>query len=594
MTAIELLNGLAERSRRQEVAAELARYWGVEAVLVLIRDTELGVLRPAPGFRQTLPGGPTWRDFLAGCAQPGEHNGKVAFPDRDRVVLARAYVAEGDYGALFLIGGTPTLSYSQFERLPFPLLWALLQAETAQHAASGSVAAAREATQRATALAGALDRARTESQRTAADLKRALEEAARLNRELHELNETLEKRVRERTRELEKQTEDRLNAEAALLQARKMEAVGQLTGGVAHDFNNLLAVIIGNLDLIESGIGEDPKLQRAVEMAHRAADQGARLTEQLLAFARRQVLRPQIIELKELLADYEPLLRRAIGEAVDLRMSFSPHPCYCRVDPVHLQTAILNLAINARDAMHSGGVLDIQISICDAATLGSGGAPSDGEVCLTVSDSGTGMPPEVVERAFEPFFTTKAAGKGTGLGLSQVYGFVRQSGGRVAIDSETGAGTTIRIYLPLVSGTGARSDQGVERTGTAPILGSETILVVEDDPDVVEVALSLLAGLGYRTVLARNGAEALAILDSTEELDLLFTDLVMPGGISGTDLARAARERRPGIKVLLTSGYAALEQADDVAQQELPFISKPYRQQSLAATIRTVLDQPLR
>jgi signal transduction histidine kinase/FixJ family two-component response regulator len=589
LSTIGLLDRLAQRAQRAEIAAELARRWGAQALFMLVRDHELGVLRPAAGFQQTLPGGALWRRFLAQCAQPGEHQGEVSFPDRETIASALAYVTAEGF-VLVLVGGVPNLSYTEFKKLPFALISALLRTEATEQAASGAVAAAREVTQRTAALASALDRARTETQAKAAELQRALAEAAHLNEQLHQLNNTLEHRVSERTRELERQTEERLKAEAALLQSQKMEAVGQLTGGVAHDFNNLLSIIIGSLDLMEPMAADNPRLQRAVNMAQRAADRGARLTEQLLAFARRQVLRPQIIELNEIIGEYQGLLRRAVGEAVELRTELSHEPCYCHIDPVHLETAILNLAINARDAMPAGGMLVIESNTCLEREPIPGLGPGP-HVRLTVRDTGSGMSPEVIDRVFEPFFTTKPEGKGTGLGLSQVYGFVQQSGGRIAIETELGKGTAIHIYLPLVEGKkdGVEHCRTKQTTRTA---GSETILVVDDDADVREIVVSMLEHAGYKIKIASNGVEALSVLKTDQVVDLLFTDLVMPGGITGIRLARAAQELRSGINILLTSGYTAAAGITDEAMRDgFPLVLKPYRQHELIASIRSVLDQ---
>ena len=588
-SSLELINKLADRARRDEVAAKLAQHWGAKALFMFVPDPELGVLQPAPGFPQTLPGGPTWRHFMARCRQPGQHCSEVVFPDQDRMVAASAFASE-DGSVLVLVGGSPTLSLDEFRTLPFPLLTALLRSEATEQAASGAMAAAREASQRTAALAAALDAARAETQGNAANLQHALAEAARLNQELRSLNETLEQRVSERTRQLEKQIEERLKAEAALLQAQKMEAVGQLTGGVAHDFNNLLSVIIGSLDLIEGIAGENERLLRTIQMAQRAADRGARLTEQLLAFARRQVLRPQMIELNATIQEYEGLLKRAVGETVEVRTEFSPVACYCHIDPVHLETAILNLAINARDAMPLGGTLTIETELCEAEQNATKFSPEK-LVRITLKDTGTGMTPEVADRVFEPFFTTKPQGKGTGLGLSQVYGFVEQSGGRVVIDTAVGQGTAVQIFLPATTGSSMMAE--VHSKEISKTSASETILVVEDDPDVAEIVVSMLQTAGYHILTARNGAEALKKISGPEQIDLVFTDLVMPGGMSGMELARAARKSRPGLKVLLTSGYAAnTGAADEVARDGLAIIVKPYRYNDLITILRSVLDQP--
>jgi signal transduction histidine kinase/CheY-like chemotaxis protein len=585
LTTTELLNRLADRGQREAAAAALARHWRAEALIVLIPDRELGVLQPAPGFRQTLPGGPNWRRFLALCQEPGEHHGAVEFPERGRLMAARAHTG-ADGAVLVLVGGAPILSREEFLQLPFPLLSALLDAEAAERAATGFAAAARETTRRATALAAALDRARCETDAKAAELAAAVAEMGRLNQELQHLNDTLEERVRERGQELERQTQQRLKAEAALHQSQKMEALGQITGGIAHDFNNVLSIIIGSLDLIETMAGGNRRLLRAVEMAQGAAKRAARLIEQLLVFGRRQILRPQTIELNEAIGEYQNLLRRAVGETIVIKTALSPTPCRVHIDPVQFETAILNLAINARDAMPAGGMLEIETAICEETLP---------EACarVTVRDHGQGMPAEIVERVFEPFFTTKPPGKGTGLGLSQVYGFVRQSGGRIELDSSPGQGTAVRIYLPL-SGKSQPGPGLVDPAGAEPAThnaGSETILIVEDDADVLDIALSMLDHLGYRTHVAHNGAEALELLARTSDVDLLFADLVMPGGIGGAVLARAARELRPDLKILLTSGHMTMDAAVDAHSHEgFALIRKPYHRSDLAVAVRSVLD----
>jgi signal transduction histidine kinase/ActR/RegA family two-component response regulator len=585
------LNGLADRGRRAEAAGALARYWGAEALIVFICDPELGVLRPAPGFPQILPGGPSWRRFLARCRELGEHRDSVAFPDRETMTEARAFVAE-DGAVLMLLGGSPSLSRAEFAELPFGLLSALLRAESVEAATAGRIEAARDATRRATALAEGLDVARSQAAAKAAELAAALAEAARLNQQLRDLNETLEQRVRERTRSLEKETEERIKAQTALLQAQKMEAVGQLTGGVAHDFNNLLSVVIGALESIQGLSEHNPRLERLVKLAQRAAQRGEVLTQKLLAFSRQQVLRSQLVELNDLIRDCEPLVRRAIGETVRLETRFSRTPCRCHIDPVQFETAILNLAVNARDAMPAGGTLVIETAVC--RDEGRERRPEMGPgpyVRITVRDNGSGMTPDILARVFEPFFTTKPVGKGTGLGLSQVHGFVHQSGGWVEIDSTLGKATEVRLYLPVAQPEPARAERRRARK-VEPASEGETVLVVEDEPDVADMVLSMLDGLGYRTEFARNGKEALSILERNPAIDLLFTDLVMPGGMSGAQLAIAARRLRPHLKILLTSGYAAHPAiADDGLREGFPLISKPYRLNELAAAVRAALGE---
>jgi signal transduction histidine kinase/ActR/RegA family two-component response regulator len=407
---------------------------------------------------------------------------------------------------------------------------------------------------------------------------------------LQRLTETLEQRVAQRTLRLEEEIAEREKAEAALRQSQKMEAVGQLTGGVAHDFNNLLTVITGNLDLLERCAGVDGRARGNVEAAQRAAWQGARLAQQLLAFARQQDLRPEIIHLGDAMAEYEGLLRRALGESIEVAIGCDPDLWLCRVDPAQFENSILNLAFNARDAMPAGGRL--AISLCNVH-FGGCDAPANvaaGDyVLVSVADTGKGIAPEQLDRVFEPFYTTKEPGHGTGLGLSQVYGFVEQSGGHVRIESTVGTGTTVMIYLPKAGGMPVRREMrnlsGEERANAC-----ETILIVEDDEGVLEVVTEMMADLGYRVLTARNGKEALSILECGEPIDLLFTDLVMPQGISGGELARRARQMRPELKILLGSGYSAkMSPAAAAAASGLPILGKPYRQAELAAKLRAVL-----
>jgi len=405
---------------------------------------------------------------------------------------------------------------------------------------------------------------------------------------LQRLTETLEERVAQRTRQLEEEIAEREKAEAALRQSQKMEAVGQLTGGVAHDFNNLLTVVTGNLDLLERWAGVDGTARRPVEAAQRAAWQGARLAQQLLAFARRQDLRPEIIHLGHAMAEYESLLHRSLGETIAVVIACDPNLWLCRVDPAQFENSILNLAFNARDAMPAGGRLTISLN---NAKLGSTDPPSGvtpgNYVLVSVADTGVGITPEQLDRVFEPFYTTKEVGRGTGLGLSQVYGFVEQSGGQVRIESAVGAGTTVRIYLPKAGGTSVGREMPDLR-GEKPTKSSETVLLVEDDPAVLEVVMAMMEDLGYRVLTAQNGPEALSMLNRGVPIDLLFTDMVMPHGMSGGELAQRARQMRPELKILLGSGYSAGISPAAVAQG-LPILGKPYRQAELAAKLRAVL-----
>ena len=370
---------------------------------------------------------------------------------------------------------------------------------------------------------------------------------------------------------------ERRGLEEQLSHARKMEAVGQLTGGVAHDFNNLLTVVLGNIELIKRRTGEQHELSRQIEAVRQAAEKGGALTRQLLAFSRRQRLNPLTVDLNVLIADFAPLLRQAVGEAVSIALDLATQPLPAHLDPAQFESALLNLAVNARDAMEGGGVLSV-------ATRIIGG--NDPRILVTVRDTGQGMDAEVASRIFEPFFTTKEIGKGSGLGLSQVYGFVRQSGGEISVSSRPGQGAAFEISLPLSQA--ALSQRGVGDEAPEAVRGSERVLVVEDDPAVLAMAVETLEGLGYQVTTADTAAAALKRLKGRKAFDLLFSDVVMPGGVNGVELAHAALKVRPGLKVLLTSGYVGDEAASWA--NEFPMIDKPYLGPALAAKIRAVLD----
>ncbi len=384
-----------------------------------------------------------------------------------------------------------------------------------------------------------------------------------------------------------KATEDELR------HAHRLEAVGQLTGGIAHDFNNLLTVIVGNLEMLEAQLGDDPDKRESIGQALEAAELGAELTGRLLAFARRQPLAPKVINLNDLVTGLSPILRRTLGESIQISTLLAPDLAATLVDPGQVENAVLNLAVNARDAMAGGGVLTIETANAEldedyAAAL------LDLEpgfyVQLSITDTGTGMAAEVRARAFEPFFTTKGKGAGTGLGLSQVYGFVKQSGGHARIYSEPGHGTTVNLYLPPAQA--APAAQPVERRAAAlPAASGEIVLVVEDDPRVRRLTLRRLTELGYGILEAADGQGALDVLAEPGKVDLLFTDMVMPGGISGADLAREAQARRPELKVLFTSGYArdALTPTGEMEEGAL-LLRKPYRLADLAHKLREALE----
>jgi PAS domain S-box-containing protein len=404
---------------------------------------------------------------------------------------------------------------------------------------------------------------------------------------LRDLNATLETRVEERTRDL-------VEAQEALRQAQKMEAVGQLTGGVAHDFNNLLTIIIGNLDLLRRRLPDDAgRVQYLADNALQGARRAATLTQRLLAFARRQPLQPKPLSVNQVVMGMSDMLSRALGEQVDVQTVLSGGLWTVEADVAELESALLNLAVNARDAMPGGGKLTIETA---NAHLDEHYASHQAEVApgyyvmVSVSDTGTGMPKEVLDRVFEPFFTTKEVGQGTGLGLSQVYGFVKQSGGHVKAYSEVGEGTSLKIYLPRLSGQ-AEPVAEVREPLVPQGAGDETVLVVEDDHDVRAFSVAVLLELGYRVLEAPDGPAALRLLESGQRVDVLFTDVVLPGGMTGRDLADAVLPTRPGLKVLYTSGYsrnAIVHQGRLDAGVQL--IGKPFTAADLASRLRALLD----
>ena len=407
-------------------------------------------------------------------------------------------------------------------------------------------------------------------------------ERRRAENELRQLNDTLEQRVA-------REVAERRHVEDTLRQSQKMEAIGQLTGGVAHDFNNLLLVIIGNLDLLAHAVADTGKVGSLIATAQKAAARGAQLTSQLLAFARRQTLRPENRSINELVHEFDVLVSRVLNELIRIDFRLDPVAGACHVDPAQFGSALLNLAINSRDAMPSGGQMTIRTANVGLDVRMAPHHPDalPGEyVMVEVTDTGSGMPPEILERATEPFFTTKEAGHGTGLGLSQVHGFVRQSGGFLTLDSTPGEGCTVRLHFPRVIAVAFAS-----APESAPASGSGTVLVVEDDPDVRDLVLTLLDDLTYTTLAAASGPEAMQILAASGTcIDLLLTDIVMPGGMTGLELVHAARALRPDLRVVLTSGYRAGNMAlaasgeDDLATS-LPVLSKPYQQEELARVI---------
>lgn len=390
-------------------------------------------------------------------------------------------------------------------------------------------------------------------------------------RELELHQESLESVVRERTKSLEE-------TQNALLHAQKLEALGKLTGGVAHDFNNVLHIISGNLDLLRLLASGNEKVLQRCASAQEAVRRGGKLTSQLLSFARKQPLQPVAVDLAQLFTDFDQLLKRALGSEVEVIMRIDPAAGNVMADPQQLENVILNIALNARDAMPQGGrlAIDVHDQMHDAAY-----------VCLSFADTGTGMSDEVRQHLFEPFFSTKGVGKGTGLGLAMAYGFIKQSGGQIDVASTVGQGTTIRLFLPRTAESAAPKSAAVP---VAIAGGNEVVLVVDDEADIRANAHAILAGLGYRVREAASADEAVEVLKSHQDIDLVFTDVIMPGEVSSTQLAALAQRLRPGIPVLFTSGYSA----DAIIHQGklasgVNLLKKPYTSDELARTIRTVL-----
>jgi signal transduction histidine kinase len=409
---------------------------------------------------------------------------------------------------------------------------------------------------------------------------------------LRKLNETLEQRVIARTRDLAeanaKLTEEinqRKKAEAALVQAQKMEAIGHLTGGIAHDFNNLLTAVIGNIDRIRSRAG-DPKIIRLAENAFMAAERGSKLTAQLLAFSRTQKLVTQPVDVNGLISGMSDLLNQSLGPTIKLRLEQQPNLSAAITDPNQLELAILNLAINSRDAMAEGhGEITIRTSQGTLPDVGDG-RPSGEYITVAVIDNGAGMTPDVLARAFDPFFTTKPAGKGTGLGLSQVYGIAQQAGGYVSIASEVGRGTTVTINLRVSTAKAELQEAITEQSDRG---NTEIILVVDDDPDVRTLVGEFLSEIGYQTYVADGGPAAMRLLDEVTP-HLLLADFAMPGA-NGAEVARSFRQRLPDVPILFFSGYADTSALEEAVGKATPLLRKPFRPSELATTIRTLLDQ---
>ncbi len=386
----------------------------------------------------------------------------------------------------------------------------------------------------------------------------------------------------------------RRDAEDALRQSQKMEALGQLTGGIAHDFNNLLQVIVGYMDSLTyqaEKVG-DARTVRQLEAVSDAAGRATKLTQQLLAFSRKQRLEGRALSLNSLVESMAELAQRTLGASIEFRTELADGLWNSRLDPVQAEMALLNIVINARDAMPDGGSVTLSTAnrVLENSEDTPRALPPGRYVEVAVADTGSGIPPEVLGRVMDPFFTTKEEGKGTGLGLSSVYGFARQSGGAAEIDSEVGKGTTVRLLFPVTeqeAKTHAPSNRAMDRGG------AETILVVDDRPELAELARSILEDAGYAVLTAANGRSALEVLDGRPEVDMLFSDLIMPGGMNGVVLAREAKRRRPKLRVLLTTGYAeASLERDDAGGTEFELIDKPYRRADLVRRVRLVLDGP--
>jgi signal transduction histidine kinase/ActR/RegA family two-component response regulator len=386
-----------------------------------------------------------------------------------------------------------------------------------------------------------------------------------------------------------KQTEEQLR------QAQKMEMVGQLSGGIAHDFNNLLTVIVGNAEHLSDQLKSRQDLQRIADDICQAGERGAELTQRLLAFSRRQLLQPRPTDCHELLDSMRKLLRRTLRENIDIQIAPNPDTVLAFADRAQLESSVLNLALNAQDAMPNGGHLTLSTGVASLDDHYQNLHPEieAGEYAMiAMTDDGVGMTAEVATRAFEPFYTTKEVGKGSGLGLSMVYGFVKQSSGHAAIYSEPGLGTTVRIYLPQVVSKVPLSPELPHPAGSGSLpRGTETVLVVEDDPFVRSYSISRVQSLGYSVIAAVDGNDALHKLRADIPVDILFTDIVMPGGINGWELADLARQLRPGLPVLLTSGYA-LETLVKHGRLRAGAVvlTKPYRKADLARRLREVVD----
>jgi signal transduction histidine kinase/CheY-like chemotaxis protein len=444
-------------------------------------------------------------------------------------------------------------------------------------------------------LAQSLERQRGAAVARAEELADTLFTLRRTEEQLRRLNETLEQRVAERTTALEAEVAERERIRETMRETQKLEAVGQMAGGIAHDFNNLLTIIMGNAGFLEDRLPAGHE-QLAAAAITRAADRGARLVRQILTFSRRQSVKPEVIDLTRRAAELADLLQRSTRGDIRIVTDFTADLWPFECDVAELELALMNLCVNARDAMPAGGLVRIEarnipagaeVKAAPAAHRvggfeGGATAPSD-FVRVAVADTGTGIPPEVLAKVFEPFFTTKAVGKGTGLGLSQVYGFAQQAGGAAEVSTVPGAGTTVAIYLPRAS---AATGDETAAASTAPIRGGGMVLLVEDDDEVAATAMTVLSMIGYRSQHVRNAGTALALLLGGERFDLMLSDIVMPGGMNGLELARRVRQHFPWLPILLSTGFARA--AAEVHQAGFELITKPYNAASLLDAINRV------
>ncbi|HEY0418505.1 MAG TPA: ATP-binding protein [Acetobacteraceae bacterium] len=450
--------------------------------------------------------------------------------------------------------------------------------------------------------------AEEELRMTVEELQVLAEELEEANEALRRANAELDQRVAERTAELEEanaklqranaelnsrvaaEVAARQQAQAVLFQQQKLEAMGQLTGGLAHDFNNLLTVMISGLNLL--GRANDPaRRTQLIERIREAAGRGADLTRRLLAFGRRQALQPEHIDLERRIRDLRDWLAQSLRSHLQVELRAEEGLWPIEVDYNALELALLNLAVNARDAMPEGGSITLSarnLHLTRRAAGKLGVAPGD-YVEISVSDHGTGMPPEVASRAFEPFFTTKEVGQGTGLGLSQVYGFGQQSGGTAQVDTQPGRGTTVSLVLPRGSGMLATAAEAEAASPTEGAHAPAAILVVEDDDEVAALVADLLRHLGHETTRVASAAAALGALSNERPLDLVFTDVLLPGGMSGLDLAREVLRRRPGLPILLTTGYGGAMGTGDPLLGQLPLLRKPYTEEALRSCVESAL-----